>query len=128
MVSSLGLVLPKLQLRDHFKETTPIYISYFFCGDTLGCPKHTFTHIFQLSSCVRAQEIHKFVIRQFNLAVLAYLGGVKNLNVEIGAGGPCSGVPNGAMRVAKQERWRRVGEEELNRGSPRTFPLDHSEP
>ena len=43
-----------------------------------------FTHIFQLSSCGRAQEIHKFVIRQFNLAVLAYLGGVKNLNVEIG--------------------------------------------
>ena len=91
-------------------------------------PNTLFTHIFQLSSCVRAQEIHKLVIRQFNLAVLAYLGGVKNLNVEIGAGGPCSGVPNWAMRVAKQERWRRVGKEELNRGSPRTFPLDHSEP
>ena len=40
----MGLVLPKLQLRDHFKETTPIYISYFFCDDTLGCPKHTFFH------------------------------------------------------------------------------------
>ena len=84
----MGLVLPKLQLRDHFKETTPIYISYFFCDYTLGywvVPNTLFfTHIFQLSSCGRAQEIHKFVIRQFNLAVLAYLGGVKNLNVEIG--------------------------------------------
>ena len=41
-----------------------------------------FTHIFQLSSCGRAQKINKLM--SIELAVLAYLGGVKNLYVEIG--------------------------------------------